>query len=155
MKKIFVIIIFLLLSGCGKNDEITNVSDEGNSDYYGYLIIPSISMNLGFYYYDDEKNNVNQNVTLINTNIENTYILAAHSGNGYLAYFNDLRYLKVDDEIIIKFENKENHYKIKRIRNEIKDGSINILNEKNQVILTTCNQVKKGYQLIIEASLVK
>ena len=32
---------------------------------------------------------------------------------------------------------------------------INILNEKNQVILTTCNQVKKGYQLIIEASLVK
>lgn len=155
MKKIFVIVIFLLLSGCGKNDEITSVSDEVNNDYYGYLIIPSISMNLGFYYYDDERNNVNQNVTLIKYNIENTYILAAHSGHGYLAYFNDLRYLKVDDEIILKFKNQENHYKIKRIRNEIKDGSINILNEKNQVILTTCNQVKKGYQLIIEASLVK
>lgn len=155
MKKIFVIIIFLLLSGCGKNDEITNVSDEDNSDYYGYLIIPSISMNLGFYYYDDDKNNVNQNVTLIKSNIENTFILAAHSGHGYLAYFNDLRYLKVNDEIILKFKNQENHYRIKRIRNEIKDGSINILNEKNQVILTTCNQVKKGYQLIVEASLVK
>lgn len=154
MKKIFVIIIFLLSSGCGKN-EIIKVSDEGNSDYYGYLIIPSISMNLIFYYYDDERNNVNQNVTLIKSNIENTYILAAHSGHGYLAYFNDLRYLKVDDEIILKFKNQENHYRIKTIRNEIKDGSINILNEKNQVILTTCNQVKKGYQLIIEASLVK
>ena len=31
----------------------------------------------------------------------------------------------------------------------------NIKNEKNQVILTTCNQVKKGYQLIIEGSLIK
>ena len=154
MKKIFVIIIFLLLSGCSKN-EIINVSDEVSNDYYGYLIIPSINMNLGFYYYDDERNNVNQNVTLIKSNIENTFILAAHSGHGYLAYFNDLRYLKVDDEIILKFDTQENHYIIKRIRNEIKDGSINILNEKNQVILTTCNQVKKGYQLIIEASLVK
>ena len=154
MKKIFVIIIFLLLSGCSKN-EIINVSDEVNNDYYGYLIIPSINMNLGFYDYDDERNNVNQNVTLIKSNIENTFILAAHSGHGYLAYFNDLRYLKVDDEIILKFDTQENHYIIKRIRNEIKDGSINILNEKNQVILTTCNQVKKGYQLIIEASLVK
>lgn len=154
MKKIFVIIIFLLLSGCSKN-EIINVSEEVNNDYYGYLIIPSINMNLGFYYYDDERNNVNQNVTLIKSNIENTFILAAHSGHGYLSYFNDLRYLKVDDEIILKFNNQENHYIVKRIRNEIKDGSINILNEKNQVILTTCNQVKKGYQLIIEASLVK
>ena len=153
-KKIVLIIIILFASGC-KSSNVDIITYNEYKDYFGYLIIPSINMNLGFYDYDDERNNVNQNVTLINTNIENTYILAAHSGNGYLAYFNDLRYLKVDDEIIIKFENKENHYKIKRIRNEIKDGSINILNEKNQVILTTCNQVKKGYQLIIEASLVK
>ena len=112
-------------------------------------------MKLGFYNVDNEKNNVGENVTLIDTGINNTYLLAAHSGSGPLAYFNDLRYLSVGDKITLIIDGNIMNYEVVNIRNEIKNGKINIKNEKNQVILTTCNQVKKGYQLIIEGSLIK
>jgi hypothetical protein len=36
----------------------------------------------------------------------------------------------------------------------VKNGKISIKMEENQVILTTCNQIKKGYQLIVEGNLV-
>ena len=99
--------------------------------------------------------NVGENVTLIDTGINNTYLLAAHSGSGPLAYFNDLRYLSVGDKITLIIDGNIMNYEVVNIRNEIKNGKINIKNEENQVILTTCNQVKKGYQLIIEGSLIK
>ena len=51
-------------------------------------------------------------------------------------------------------KNKVNHYIVSSIRNEVKNGKINIKMEENQVILTTCNQIRKGYQLIVEGNLV-
>ena len=91
---------------------------------------------------------------MIDSKINNTYILAAHSGSGRLAYFNDLRYLDVDDDIYLMFHNEEKHYKVTNVRKVIKNGKISIKNEENQIILTTCDQIKKGYQLIIEGSLI-
>ena len=35
-----------------------------------------------------------------------------------------------------------------------KTGKIKIKNEENQLILTTCDQIRKGNQLIIEATLI-
>ena len=126
MKIVIIVFFCLLLCGCNYNIEAIEESNyhEEIVNYYGVLIIPKINMYLGFYDVNNKNNDVNKNVMLINTNIKNTYLLAAHSGIGKLAYFNDLRY------------------------------KINIKMEENQVILTTCNQIRKGYQLIVEGNLV-
>lgn len=152
MKKILLVFLLLLLMGCKKEKIENNVSLEKNN-YYGYLIIPSLNMTYGFYDIHNDLNNVDKNVTLINSNIENTYVLAAHSGSGNLAYFNDLKYLKKYDELYLKFKDKILKYEIINIKSEKKNGKIKIKNKENQLILTTCDQIKKGNQLIIEANL--
>ena len=150
VKNIIIILLLMCLCGCNSDVVESEFVDVNNLKYYGYLVIPKVNMKLGFYNVDNEKNNVGENVTLIDTGINNTYLLAAHSGSGPLAYFNDLRYLSVGDKITLIIDGNIMNYEVVNIRNEIKNGKINIKNEKNQVILTTCNQVKKGYQLIIE-----
>lgn len=152
MKKILLVFLLLLLMGCPKEKIEDDVSLEKNN-YYGYLIIPSLNITYGFYDIHNEFNNVDKNVTLINSNIENTYVLAAHSGSGNLAYFNDLKYLKKYDELYLKFKDKILKYEIINIKSEKKNGKIKIKNKENQLILTTCDQIKKGNQLIIEANL--
>lgn len=155
VKNIIIILLLMCLCGCNSDVVESEFVDVNNLKYYGYLVIPKVNMKLGFYNVDNEKNNVGENVTLIDTGINNTYLLAAHSGSGHLAYFNDLRYLSVGDKITLIIDGNIMNYEVVNIRNEIKNGKINIKNEGNQVILTTCNQVKKGYQLIIEGSLIK
>lgn len=155
VKNIIIILLLMCLCGCNSDVVESEFVDVNNLKYYGYLVIPKVNMKLGFYNVDNEKNNVGENVTLIDTGINNTYLLAAHSGSGPFAYFNDLRYLSVGDKITLIIDGNIMNYEVVNIRNEIKNGKINIKNEKNQVILTTCNQVKKGYQLIIEGSLIK
>ena len=152
MKKILLLLLLLLSSGC-KKEIIENNGSFNKSNYYGFLIIPSLNMTYGFYDTQSKLNDVNKNVALIDSNIENTYILAAHSGMGNLAYFNDLKYLRKKDKIYLKFENKTLEYEVVNIRNNIKNGKIRIKNKENQLILTTCDQIKKGNQLIIEANL--
>ena len=97
-----IIIILLLMCLCGCN---------------GYLVIPKVNLKLGFYNVDNEKNNVGENVTLIDTGINNTYLLAAHSGSGPLAYFNDLRYLSVGDKITLIIDGNIMNYEVVNIRN--------------------------------------
>lgn len=152
MKKILLLLLLLLSSGC-KKEIIENNGSFNKSNYYGFLIIPSLNMTYGFYDIQSKLNDVNKNVALIDSNIENTYILAAHSGMGNLAYFNDLKYLRKKDKIYLKFENKTLEYEVVNIRSDIKNGKIRIKNKENQLILTTCDQIKKGNQLIIEANL--
>lgn len=152
MKKILLLLLLLLSSGC-KKEIIENNGSFNKSNYYGFLIIPSLNMTYGFYDTQSKLNDVNKNVALIDSNIENTYILAAHSGMGNLAYFNDLKYLRKKDKIYLKFENKTLEYEVVNIRSNIKNGKIRIKNKESQLILTTCDQIKKGNQLIIEANL--
>ncbi len=159
-KTIVLFILLIFLNGCSSN-KVKDISVSLNtkeSDFYtylGYLVIPKINMKLGFYDYESKLNDVNKNIELINTGISNTYLIAAHSGTGTLAYFNDLRYLEINDEIYLKFKNKTNKYKIKNISRKIKDGKIKISKEENQIILVTCDQIVKGYNLIIEGKLIK
>lgn len=161
MKKILIILIIILFcSGCNNNNnktfETTNTNYNDNyNTYYGYLIIPKINMKLGFYNTSNKLNDVSKNIQLIPTGIKNTYLFAAHSGVGTIAYFNDLMFLKKNDEITLQFKNSINRYKVIEIKKERKTGKINIPNKQNLIILTTCDQIQKGYQLIVIASLIK
>lgn len=160
-KSIIILIIIILLiftSSCSNKSFIIDISSIKNTEtietYYGYLKIPKINMKLGFFTQNSKLNDVNKNIELIETNIIDTYLIAGHSGSGNLAYFNDLRYLNIGDELMLEFKDKTKKYIVKNVRKEIKDGNISIKKESGWLILTTCDQIDKGYQLIIEGKLV-
>lgn len=163
MLKKSIIILVILLSSLLVNTRYRKIEKQDNNilvvddkfiNFYGYLSVPSINMYLGFYDFVNPLNNVDKNIEYINTGLDNVYLLAGHSGIGKNAYFNDLRYLKIDDDIYLEFENNTLHFKINNIYREIKNGQISIRKDENQVILTTCDQIYKGYQLIIEGIMV-
>ncbi len=120
----------------------------------GVLEIPKINLKRYLYDINSELNNVDKNVTIIKENISSnengTIILAAHSGNNYNSYFDNLEKLKKDDIIYLKYKNISYQYKVTNIYEEKQTGYISIKNKNiNQLFLTTCSK-KKNYQLTIE-----
>ena len=117
----------------------------------GNLRIDKINLNEDLYDISSNKNNIEEHVTILKeSSFPNLLILAAHSGEGHIAYFEELDKLKVDDEIKLTYNKHKYLYIIKSIWEEKKNGYININKEnKNQLILTTCSPNKDNYQLII------
>lgn len=124
------------------------------NEYIGYLKIPKIDMNLGFYDYDNPLNDVEYNIEFIDTHVTDTYLIAAHSGVGQKAYFNDLANLNIDDDIYLELYDKNMQYKVIDITSTIKNGEVYINNSPGFLYLTTCDQTIKGYQLTIIASII-
>ena len=122
---------------------------KNNDDSIGKLIINKISLKEKLYDINNSKNNIEEHVTILNI-IDNTIILAAHSGTGKIAYFERLDELKINDEIILIYKNKKYKYKVIEIYEEKKNGYIHInKNIKRQLILTTCSPKRINYQLIV------
>ena len=81
--------------------------------------------------------------------------LAAHSGTGKIAYFNNLNKLNENDEIILNYKELTYIYKITKILEIEKTGTISVEKETHtQLILTTCSPEHNNYQLIINANLI-
>ena len=122
----------------------------------GKIKIKKIQLEKPLYKIDSNKNNVDKNVTILKgsdyPNKENSLLLiAAHSGMGKKAYFQELGELEIEDEIIIEYDNKEYYYTTKKIYETPKDGYLHILRqEKKQLVLTTCCPDKENCQLIID-----
>lgn len=143
----------------GKNENTANIKNidkvENNEDIIGTLTIKKLNLSNDIYNIDNPHNNVDENVTILNDDI-NLIVLAAHSGPGYIAFFDDLDKLKIDDTINLKYKNKEYIYKIINIEEQAKDGTIEINKTDNQrLILTTCSKKDKKKQLVITSILEK
>ena len=117
----------------------------------GNIKISKINLYNDIYGKNSNKNNIEENVTILKeSNYPHLLILAAHSGTGKIAYFNELDKLDINDEIIIKYNKNITKYKIIKIWEEKKNGKIHIdKNNNNQLILTTCSPNHTNYQLII------
>ena len=126
-----------------------------NDNSIGYLKINKINLKEKLYNINSKENNIEKNITILKGSIlpdkDNSIIfIAAHSGTGKIAYFEELDELKEKDEIILNINNKTYKYLVKEYWEEKKNGYINVNKEnKNQLILTTCSPNKKDYQLII------
>jgi LPXTG-site transpeptidase (sortase) family protein len=118
---------------------------------YGNIIINKINLNQELFPLNSDENTIERHVSILNgSNYPSLMIIAAHSGIGPIAYFQELDELKLNDEIILIIENKKTTYIVKDIWEEKKNGYINFNKEKNnQLILTTCSPNKEGYQLVI------
>ena len=106
-----------------------------------------------------EENTIDKNIMVLKEstmpNIDNSLLLlAAHSGTGDIAFFEELDNLSINDEVIIIYQNKKYIYIVKDKWEEKKNGYINLNKEnKKQLVLTTCSPNKDNTQLIINCIL--
>lgn len=128
-------------------------------DSIGYIYIHKINLKEKLYSINNKKNKVNQNVSILKDSTfpnkkESTMIIAAHSGEGHLAYFKNLNKLEIGDLIKLKLYNRIYTYKVQDKWEEKKTGSIRFpIIDKKQLILTTCSTNKDNYQLIVNCIL--
>lgn len=128
---------------------------EQTPNYIGILEIPKINLKRGFYGLGNTYNNVDYNVTVINGStlpgVENyNLILAAHSGNCSICYFEKLYKLKKGDIAYIDYQNNKYEYKIVDIYEVEKDGTVAIYRDynKNCLTLITCTRNSNTKQTV-------
>ena len=156
VKRIYIILSLLLVISTPlsifKISNNSNIYTNNNNNYiYGMLIINKLNLKEELFPINSSENTIERHVSILK---ESTYpslmIIAAHSGIGPIAYFQELDKLELNDEIILIIENRKHIYKVKDIWEEKKNGYINFNKENNnQLILTTCSPNKEGYQLVI------
>ncbi len=134
---------------------------EDENHYIGYLEIPKINFNRGFYRIENPANNVEQNIQVIEGSTmpdvdKGNLIIAGHSGTGWKAFFNDLYQLVEGDQAIVTYQNKRYTYQITNIYKEKKTGTIAIKRDYNKTSLTlvTCTNNDDTTQTVYIAELV-
>lgn len=129
---------------------ISTVNKDVNDEIIGTLTIDKLNLSKNIYNINSSHNNVEENVTILNDDI-NLIVLAAHSGPGYIAFFNDLDKLELNDTVNLTYNNKNLVYKVINIEEQPKDGTIEInKTDKQRLILTTCSKKDKTKQLVIK-----
>lgn len=116
-------------------------------NYKGILEIPKINLKRGFFDLSSNYNNVSKNVTVINGSTfpdeeNNNLILAAHSGNCSICYFDKLYKLSIGDIAYINYNGTKYTYKAVNIYNVDKNGTVAIYRDykKNTLTLITCTR---------------
>ena len=174
LRKLYLVSIILLISLIGfiitstksnyekiNTSSIVRISDKPKVLPIARVIIKDIGVDEGLYDPKSSLNSVDKNVTILEKSIlpdnQNSIIfLAAHSGEGSIAYFNDLDKLEIGQEIIIQYKKYNYYYLIDKIFEEEKDGDIEINKTSNQqLVLTTCSKTNYKKQLIINSNLIK
>lgn len=128
-------------------------------NYVGRLKIPKIKLNRGFVKYGTAGNNVNQNVAIMRgssypSEENGNFILAAHNGSGWNAFFTNVDKLVIGDMAYVKYNGKQYSYKlVKRYKDPKGDGRATIyrISNKKQLTLVTCKRpdYKKYYLVLI------
>ena len=140
-------------SNDGKNDQEEEPTPEEPStpnisfNYIGILEIPKLNIKRGFLDINSKYNNVDYNVTVINSSTmpdqeNNNLILAAHSGACSYCYFNDLYKLTIGDVASIYYNGIKYNYNIVNIYQVPKTGKVSIRRnfDKNTLTLITCTR---------------
>jgi len=148
------------------NIEPEEIVENNQNNYYSYnyiglIEIPAINLKKGFLDIDSRYNNINYNVTVIQTS---TYpdveggnlILAAHSGESYISYFKNLYKLSYGDQAYIYYNNVKYTYEIVDIYNVEKTGQVEIRRDNKQTVLTliTCTYNSDTEQTVYILNLV-
>ena len=138
-----------------KEEETKVYVDPYEKYYIGSLEIPKINFNKGFTSLDSPYNSVNKNIEVVKKSSypdkeKGNFILAAHSGNSYLAYFRNLYQLTIGDKAYVNYKNKKNTYKIVNIYEQEKTGKIAIYRDldKSTLTLITCTKNSHTKQTI-------
>ena len=144
------------------DDEENNVSKKVSYNYVGTIEISKIKLKRGFLDISSPYNNVDRNVTVIQQssfpNVEHgNLILAAHSGNCSICYFDKLYKLSIGDKALVYYKNYKYSYKIVDIYNVPKTGEVEIKRDPGKTVLTliTCTHNSDTEQTVYIFELVK
>lgn len=94
-----------------KSSTIISTGKKTNNEILATLYIPKININRNIYPIKSPKNNVDENIKILKESTlpdteDSTVFLAAHSGNGLVAYFNDLKELEPNDKVYFIYKQK-------------------------------------------------
>ena len=156
-----------------QNDQKENQGNENNNtttmtkpvikdNYIGYLRIPKIELNRGFYGINSKLNDVSKNIYVHPASTfpvicnANNLILASHSGSSSISYFKNLYKLELEDDIYLEYNGTNYHYKIKNIYTVPKNGTValRVNQEVSTISLITCTKSDKSTQTIYICELV-
>ncbi len=124
-------------------------------NYIGILEIPKINLKRGFLDLNSRYNNVDYNITLIAGSTfpneeNNNLILAAHSGNCTVCFFDQLYKLQLNDMAYVYYKNIKYAYKIVNVYEVPKVGKVAIHRDynKNTLTLITCTRNSNTKQTV-------
>ncbi len=122
------------------------VEESFNTDtYIGFLAIPKINFNKGFYSKESSLNNIEANITVMQESdypdVKNgNLIIIGHSGTGWKAFFNELYRLGLGDIAQVSYKNNNYTYRLVNVYKQDKTGNVTIYRSSTKNILTliTC-----------------
>ena len=142
-------------------EEVKEDNNYTYEEYLGILDIPKINFYKGFYSKTSSLNNVQFNLFVLKESdypdvVNGNLIIAGHSGNYNNSYFANLYMLDLEDTITVHYQGKDYTYKITKIYNEEKIGTVRILRNRNKTSLTliTCTKDDNYHQTIYIAELM-
>lgn len=142
-------------------EEVKEDNNYTYEEYLGILDIPKINFYKGFYSKTSNLNNVQFNLFVLKESdypdvVNGNLIIAGHSGNYNNSYFANLYMLDLEDIITVHYQGKDYTYKITKIYNEEKTGTVRILRNRNKTSLTliTCTKDDDYHQTIYIAELM-
>lgn len=130
-------------------------------NFAAILEIPEIGLQKGIYALGSKYNTVNRNVAILSPSDYpdvqgGNFILAAHSGNGYLSFFKDLYKLNVGSYAYVYYNDIKYTYNIIYIYTQQKTGTISVQRPygKTTLMLITCTKDDESTQTVYVAELV-
>lgn len=124
-------------------------------EFIAILEIPKISLKKGLVAKESNNNNLSKNIMImpISTmpNVDKgNFVLASHSGIGYLAFFKNLYKLTINDLIYVYYNNVKYIYIINDIYDEEKRGTVTIFKniEDTAITLITCKYKDETKQTV-------
>ena len=129
-------------------------------NYIGILEIPKIKLKRGLVDKNSSSNNVNKNIytvketTYPDERINSHIILAAHSGNSYVSFFNNLKKLDMKDKVYFYYKGTKYIYEVSN-RYEIKKtgkAELKLTNTSNITLITCISGTDK--QVVYVATLI-
>ena len=136
-------------------------STSNNSKYCMVLEIPKINLQKGLYYKDSKYNSIKYNIQIMQESAmpdeeKGNLILSSHRGDSSISYFDKLSDLGNGDLVSVYYKNKKYNYQVVDSYLTAKDGTIDILRDKEETVLTmiTCVKNKKSKQVVYICNLV-
>lgn len=147
-------------SQINEETKVSDIQSDSNIVYTAVLEIPKINLKRGVV--DSTRNfkSINYAISVDNNsnypNEKGNFILYSHSGNSSIAFFHKLNKVEIDDDIYVYYNGTKYHYVVYEKYDIEKTGKAKIISKKdnNYITLITCNQSKKGYQIVVLGKLI-
>lgn len=137
--------------------ESNNKTKTNDIEYIAVLNIPKIELKRGLVNFTSKLNDIKFNIEILDNSLQtddyHQVILAAHSGDSDISYFNNLENLIAGDSIILDYNGYSNIYRVSSIYETKKTGKIAVPSyEEDTIILITCKN-NTDMHLVVVAKL--